>query len=225
MVAPEKAQEKEEKQNVRPADSGPIRANLQRNAEKSNIAAIFVGLFMSNSVEHALFVNSCPNSGRLESIRRDHYYKAFAVATPHSYSNSSFKPICGLPYLFSSRFEKLATETSIYLISCDFDDITVLDPRNSLRNPSSPIIRGTFHEIKGRFCGLRISEYPPVKLFSPPMIQVFYDQVSGRPGFALGNDVLLETRTGFSVNTGTPFVCVANFSCTIHRGDFSHNAI
>ena len=58
-----------------------------------------------------------------------------------------------------------------------------------------------------------------------PEIRVFLDQVSGRPGFSLGNDVLLETRTGYSAVSNSPFVCVANFTCTIHLGDFSRNAI
>ena len=49
--------------------------------------------------------------------------------------------------------------------------------------------------------------------------------MSGRPGFSLGNDVLLETRAGYTATSNSPFVCVANFSCTIHMGDFSRNAI
>jgi hypothetical protein len=194
MAAHGEDQEMKQKQNESPASDGSNLANHQQNVEKSNIAAIFIGLFESNSIQHALFVNSCPNSERLDNFRRDYYYKAFTVELPQAYSSSRSKLLCGIPYLFSSRFEKFPAESSIYMISCEFDDILPMNPRDSVRNPAAPIIRGTLHETRGRFCVLRLTELPPVQLFSAPEIQVYYDQVANRPGFSLGNDILLETR-------------------------------
>ena len=225
MVAPEKAQ-MEKKDDVRPSSVGRVPANRQQKSERSGITAVFIGLFESDDVTRALFVNSSPNSERLAGLQREVYYKAYAVDIPPDYSSGSSKFICGLPYVFSSKFEKLASCDSVFLISCKFEKIAILNSRDVPIKYSSPVIRGVFHEIRGRFCVLRLSELPPVQLFnSNPEIQVFHDQVSGRPGFSLGNDILLETRAGFSAVSKSPFVCVANFSCTIHMGDFSRNAI
>ena len=71
MAAPEKAQENEKKKVVRPAAAGPIPLNRQQNSEKNGITAIFVGLFESDSVTRALFINSNQNSGRLSGPRQE----------------------------------------------------------------------------------------------------------------------------------------------------------
>jgi len=212
MAAPEKAQENEKKKVVRPAAAGPIPLNRQQNSEKNGITAIFVGLFESDSVTRALFINSNQNSGRLSGPQRDAYYKAYAVDTPPDYTSGPSKFICGLPYVFSSKYEKLASCDSIFLISCKIEKISILNSRETSKKYPPPVIRGVFHEIRGRFCVLRISELPPVHFYEKELeIRVFLDQVSGRPGFSLGNDVLLETRAGYTATSNSPFVCVAIF--------------
>ena len=226
MDAQEEGKEKQDKQvQDRAAPADEVNSSKSKNSRKSTLAAIFIGLFDDNSHQHALFVNSCPNSERLPTVTRECYYQAFAIEIPPGYSSGEIKFIAGIPYTFQSNLDKFESEPTISLISSPINEITPLSPKNYHKISSAPIIRGSFSETRGRYCVLLITELPNVHFFSPPEILVFRDQVSGRPGYLLGNDVLLEPRTGFTIEGGRPFVCVGDFKTTVHRGNFTLEAI
>ena len=143
MDAQEERKEKYDKQvQDRAAPADEVNSSKSKNSRKSTLAAIFVGLFDDNSHQHALFVNSCPNSERLLTVTRERYYQAFAIEIPPGYSTGEIKFIAGIPYMFQSNLDKFESEPTISLISSPINEITPLSPKNYHKISSAPVIRG-----------------------------------------------------------------------------------
>jgi hypothetical protein len=190
MAAPGSKSANDDKLARPPAGPSPAGSSSSRkNSVKKKYTAIFVGLFVTPTDQSfALFVNNCTNAQRLPSVINDFYYQAFAIAIPSNYSTGDLRFTVGLPYLFSSLLAKLDSDKSISLISCPFNEIVPLHPKDYHQVPNSPIIRGIFGDVRGKYCALRLTELPDVRFYSNPEVLVFLDQVSGRPGFLTGNE-------------------------------------
>jgi hypothetical protein len=228
MAAPStsyKSDGKQKRDQLGPVTPGP--ATSRKKSGTNIYSAMFVGLFETSSSDKsfALFVNSLSNRDRLPSASCELFYQAFAIEIPADYSSGAHKFTVGIPYLFKSSLSRFDSDHTISLISCPLVEISPLLPKDHHLVKFAPIIRGTFEEIRGKYCVLHLTELPAVRFFSRPEILVFLDQVSDRPGFLLGNDVLLEPRTGISKTNGKPFVCVSTFKTTVHRGSFTLDAI
>ena len=132
MDAQEEGKEKQDKQvQDRAAPADEVNSSKSKNSRKSTLAAIFIGLFDDNSHQHALFVNSCPNSERLPTVTRECYYQAFAIEIPPGYSSGEIKFIAGIPYTFQSNLDKFESEPTISLISSPINEINPLQKTTS----------------------------------------------------------------------------------------------